>query len=156
MAEREQGTVKRFNESKGYGFIERPNGVDIFVHHSAIRGEGFKTLRKGQPVEYEIVQGLKGFNAEDVVVVGENLRTGTRDVPIGNTRPGARETGTVKWFNESKGYGFITRSQGGDVFVHHADLRGEGTGTLSEGDHVEYEVVEGPKGLRAQDVVWEG
>jgi CspA family cold shock protein len=152
MEERETGTVKWFNEFKGYGFIEQPNGVDIFVHHSAIRGEGFKTLREGQQVEYEIAQSLKGFNAEDVVVIGENPRAETREAPIGNIRPGERETGTVKWFNESKGYGFITRSQGGDVFVHHRDLRGEGIQTLSEGDHVEYEVVENPKGLRAQDV----
>ncbi|MDP6117165.1 MAG: cold-shock protein, partial [Planctomycetota bacterium] len=56
MEERETGTVKWFNEFKGYGFIEQPNGVDIFVHHSAIRGEGFKTLREGQQVEYEIAQ----------------------------------------------------------------------------------------------------
>ena len=83
------------------------------------------------------------------------LRTNVHStqVPIGTIRPGERETGTVKWFNESKGYGFIARSQGGDVFVHHEDLRGGGVQALSEGDHVEYEVVEDPKGLRAQDVV---
>ena len=156
MAEREQGTVKFFNESKGYGFIERPNGVDIFVHHSAIRGEGFKTLREGQQVEYEIVQGPKGFNADEVVVVGEDPRIEARDASVENIRPGERENGTVKWFNESKGYGFIARSQGGDVFVHHGDLRGGGVQTLSEGDHVEYEVVEDPKGSRAQDVVQVG
>lgn len=153
MTEREQGTVKWFNESKGFGFIERPNGVDLFVHHSAVRGEGFKTLREGQPVEYEIIQSPKGFNAEDVVVVGESPRIETRGVSMGDIRLGERETGTVKWFSESKGYGFIARSQGGDVFVHHSGVRGEGVQRLSEGDRVEYKVVEGPKGFRAQDVV---
>ena len=153
MEEREIGTVKWFNESRGYGFIERPNGVGIFVHRSAIRGEGFKTLREGQQVEYEITQGPKGFNAVDVVVVGENSRAETREAPVENNRPGERETGIVKWFNEFKGYGFITRSQGGDAFFHLQDLRGEGFQVPLAGDRVEYKVVQGQKGLRAQDVV---
>ena len=66
MAERESGTVKWFNDSKGFGFIERPNGPDVFVHHSAIQGEGFKTLSEGQQVEFELVQGQKGPAAEAV------------------------------------------------------------------------------------------
>ena len=63
------------------------------------------------------------------------------------------EQGTVKWFNESKGYGFIVREQGADVFVHHAAIIGEGFKTLHEGDRVTFEVVEGPKGLQAKNVV---
>jgi len=66
MAERESGTVKWFNDSKGFGFIERPNGADVFVHHSAIQGDGFKTLSEGQQVEFELVQGQKGPAAEAV------------------------------------------------------------------------------------------
>ena len=153
MAEREQGTVKFFNETKGYGFIERPNGVDLFVHHSAIRGEGFKVLHEGQRVEYIIVQGPRGFNAEQVVVVGEGPRIENRETPVGDIHLGERETGIVKWFNQSKGYGFIARSEGGDVFVHHSGIRGGGTLVLLEGDHVEYRLVQGEKGLLAQDVV---
>jgi len=63
------------------------------------------------------------------------------------------EQGTVKWFNESKGYGFIVREHGADVFVHHAAIIMEGHRTLAEGDRVEFEVVEGPKGLQAKNVV---
>ena len=63
------------------------------------------------------------------------------------------EQGTVKWFNESKGYGFIVREHGADVFVHHAAIIGEGFKTLHEGDRVTFEVVEGPKGLQAKNVV---
>ena len=63
------------------------------------------------------------------------------------------EQGTVKWFNESKGYGFIVRERGADVFVHHAAIVMEGHRTLTEGDRVEFEVVEGPKGLQAKNVV---
>ena len=55
-----EGTVKWFNASKGFGFIEQDNGKDVFVHHSAIQGEGYKSLDEGQRVTFEIVQGAKG------------------------------------------------------------------------------------------------
>jgi len=67
--EREQGTVKWFNDSKGFGFIERESGADVFVHFRGIRGEGHKTLRDGQQVEFDVVEGQKGLNAQDVVVL---------------------------------------------------------------------------------------
>jgi CspA family cold shock protein len=67
MAEKKQGKVKWFNNAKGYGFIEQPEGGgDVFVHYSAILGNGFKTLDEGQIVEYELVQGPKGKQAEKV------------------------------------------------------------------------------------------
>ena len=62
------------------------------------------------------------------------------------------ETGTVKWFNSSKGYGFITREEGDDVFVHYNAIEGEGYKSLDEGDRVQFEVGEGPKGLQASKV----
>ncbi|MDR1375933.1 MAG: cold-shock protein [Synergistaceae bacterium] len=61
-----QGTVKWFNESKGYGFITADEGKDVFVHYSAIKGDGFKTLAEGQKVSFEIVNGEKGPQAADV------------------------------------------------------------------------------------------
>jgi CspA family cold shock protein len=63
------------------------------------------------------------------------------------------EEGVVKWFNDAKGYGFIVRQHGPDVFVHHASIIAEGFRTLSEGDKVTFEVVEGPKGLQAKNVM---
>jgi len=60
------GKVKWFNNSKGYGFIEQPGSSDIFVHYSAIQGDGFKTLEEGQEVEFEVTQGPKGPQAEKV------------------------------------------------------------------------------------------
>lgn len=66
MSERETGVVKWFNDSKGFGFIQREGGDDIFVHFRAIRGDGFRTLRDGQKVEFSVVEGQKGFQAEDV------------------------------------------------------------------------------------------
>ncbi|MBR44569.1 MAG: cold-shock protein [Gemmatimonadetes bacterium] len=69
MADRITGTVKWFNDAKGFGFIEREGGDDVFVHHSAIRAEGFKSLTEGQQVEFEVVQGAKGPAAEGVVAL---------------------------------------------------------------------------------------
>ncbi|HEX7681190.1 MAG TPA: cold shock domain-containing protein [Thermoanaerobaculia bacterium] len=63
------------------------------------------------------------------------------------------EQGIVKWYNEAKGYGFIVREQGPDVFVHHASIIAEGFRTLTEGDRVSFDVIEGPKGLQAKSVV---
>ncbi len=66
-------------------------------------------------------------------------------------------TGTVKWFNDSKGFGFITQDEGGDdVFVHHTAIKAEGFKSLSEDDKVTYEVTQGPKGLQAENVVKAG
>lgn len=64
-----------------------------------------------------------------------------------------RERGTVKWFNATKGYGFIQREKGGDVFVHYSAIQSDGYRTLNEGETVEFEVTQGPKGLQASNVV---
>ncbi len=67
MSEKEQGTVKWFNGTKGYGFIQRDSGEDVFVHFSAIAGDGFRNLEEGQRVEFTVTQGQKGLQAQDVV-----------------------------------------------------------------------------------------
>lgn len=69
MGEREKGKVKWFNNTKGFGFIEREGAQDIFVHYSAIKSEGYRTLKEGQLVEFTVGQGAKGPQAEDVVPV---------------------------------------------------------------------------------------
>ena len=63
---REQGTVKWFNDSKGFGFIQRQSGEDVFVHFSAIQAEGYKSLNEGQAVEFEVTRGPKGLQAANV------------------------------------------------------------------------------------------
>ncbi|MCS7224461.1 MAG: cold-shock protein [Armatimonadetes bacterium] len=65
-----QGTVKWFNETKGYGFIARDDGSDVFVHYSAIEGQGFRSLRQGQRVEFEISTSPRGPRAEKVRIIG--------------------------------------------------------------------------------------
>ena len=71
MAERDIGTVKWFNNEKGYGFIERDAGDDIFVHYSAIQGEGYRSLEDGQRVEFVVTQGSRGLQAQEVNRIAE-------------------------------------------------------------------------------------
>jgi cold shock CspA family protein len=73
-----------------------------------------------------------------------------RDIELGKLM---KEQGTVKWFNNEKGYGFISRNSGSDVFVHHSAIQGGGFKSLNEGDSIEFEVAQGPKGPQAQNVV---
>lgn len=69
MAERETGTVKWFNSTKGYGFVTRDKGGDVFVHFSSVQGDGYRTLEEGQKVEFSVVDGQKGPQAHEVTVV---------------------------------------------------------------------------------------
>jgi CspA family cold shock protein len=69
VSNREKGTVKWFNASKGYGFIARSNGEDVFVHQSEIQSEGYRTLNEGQQVEFDVEQGRKGLQASRVTAV---------------------------------------------------------------------------------------
>ena len=66
MSDRQTGTVKWFNDAKGFGFISRETGEDVFVHFRAIQGQGFKSLQEGQKVSFEVVQGQKGLQADAV------------------------------------------------------------------------------------------
>jgi CspA family cold shock protein len=69
MSEKEQGIVKWFNSTKGFGFIERTEGEDVFVHYNAILGDGYRNLEDGQRVEFTVTKGQKGLQAEQVVVI---------------------------------------------------------------------------------------
>ena len=69
MSDRVKGSVKWFDTAKGYGFLQREEGDDVFVHFRAIQGDGFKTLDEGQQVEFTVTKGAKGWQAEDVVAI---------------------------------------------------------------------------------------
>jgi CspA family cold shock protein len=123
-------TDRERGRSKGFGFVEMEN-ADAAV--AELNGKDFqgRNLRINEARE-----GVKGNRFSGEVV-------GT----------GERETGKVKWFNDAKGFGFIGREKGEDVFVHFRAIRGDGHRTLYEGQDVEFTVTQGQKGLQAEDVV---
>ena len=96
MANPELGIVKWFNDAKGFGFIERKNGEDVFVHHSAIQAEGFRTLSDGQEVEFEVVQGKKGPAAKSVVALNTPKTKKKKKISAPNNRQQIKRQETIK------------------------------------------------------------
>jgi len=88
-----------------------------------------------------------------LLVIGCETRTRESTELKGTTKHMEKEQGKVKWFNNAKGYGFIQRASGDDVFVHHSAIQATGFKSLNEGDSVEFTVTKGPKGLQAENVV---
>ena len=130
------GTVKWFNSTKGYGFIEPEDGSDdVFVHVSAVERAGLAALREGQQVRFATRPGRDGrLSAEDLSVAAA-----TNDDAGHAPHDAALQTGTVKWFNQAKGYGFIEPDNGlNDVFVHVKAVERAGLGTLREGQRVSF------------------
>ncbi len=136
------GTVKWYEPAKGYGFASPDGGgLEVFLHSSAIVTGGVVTA--GQRVAFLVGEGERGPQAEHVVPLGEGAGAPAAD-------DGA--DGTVSWYDEGKGFGFIAPDGGGpDVFVQVKALV-EGLTWLAEGDRVVYEVVQGDKGPQARDL----
>jgi CspA family cold shock protein len=136
------GTVKWYEPAKGYGFVTADSGgSEIFVHSSAIVTGGVVTA--GQRVAFLIGEGERGPQAEHVVPLAADA---------GQPAAADGADGTVSWYDEGKGFGFVTPDAGGgDVFVHVRALTDGLTG-LSEGDRVSYEVVQGDKGPQARNL----
>jgi len=135
------GIVNWYEPTKGYGFVTPDDGgVEIFVHSSAIVGGG--VISEGQRVAFMVVDGEKGPQADHLLPLAAEAARPASD--------GA--DGTVSWFDDTKGFGFIAPdSGGGDLFVH-VNALGPGLTSLSEGARVTYDVVDGDKGPNARDV----
>ncbi|WP_371505597.1 cold-shock protein [Allokutzneria sp. NRRL B-24872] len=139
------GTVNWYEPGKGYGFASPDGGgADVFVHSSAIVTGGVVT--EGQRVAFLVVEGERGPQAGHVIPLG----AGAGAPAAAGVGDGA--DGTVAWYDEDKGFGFINPDTGaGDIFVHARSLA-EGLTWLAEGDRVAYEVASGDKGPQARDV----
>ena len=143
-----KGVVKFFNPQKGFGFIVRDDGgEDVFVHISAVEQAGLTDLADGQPLEFTLVDRGGRVSATNLRIEGEPMaveRTGGGGgAGVGPQRQltGEKASGTVKFFNAMKGFGFIQRDDGQpDAFVHISAVERAGMPTLNEGDRLEFEL----------------
>jgi CspA family cold shock protein len=146
-----KGVVKFFNGQKGFGFIVRDDGgEDVFVHISAVEQAGLTGLAEGQPLEFTLVDRGGRVSATDLKIEGEPLPVedrGPRPAAAGGAGGPARQltgekaSGTVKFFNAMKGFGFIQRDDGQpDAFVHISAVERAGMTNLNEGDRLEFEL----------------
>ncbi|QNN67717.1 cold-shock protein [Sphingomonas lutea] len=147
-----KGTVKFFNPQKGFGFIVRDDGAeDVFVHISAVEQAGLTDLADGQPLEFTLVDRGGRISATNLRIEGDPMPVersggGDRAGAGGGGGPqrqltGEKASGTVKFFNSMKGFGFIQRDDGQpDAFVHISAVERAGIPTLNEGDRLEFEL----------------
>ena len=137
-----KGVVKFFNPGKGFGFIVRDDGgEDVFVHISAVEQAGLTGLADGQPLSFTLVDRGGRVSATDLAIEGDPLPVETRERAPARTLTGEKATGTVKFFNGTKGFGFITRDDGQpDAFVHISAVERAGMVTLNEGDRLSFEL----------------
>ena len=136
------GTVKFFNAGKGFGFIQQDTGgEDVFVHISSVERAGLEGLAEGQQLKFTLVDRGGKVSASDLEVVGDVIAVEKREPAPQRELTGERATGTVKFFNAMKGFGFITRDDGQpDAFVHISAVERSGMSGLNEGDRVEFDI----------------
>jgi CspA family cold shock protein len=137
-----KGIVKFFNAGKGFGFIQRDDGgEDVFVHISAVERAGLEGLAEGQELEFQLVDRGGKISASDLQILGDAIPVAKREAPPQRQLTGEKATGTVKFFNTMKGFGFITRDDGQpDAFVHISAVERSGMSGLNEGDRVEFDI----------------
>jgi CspA family cold shock protein len=136
-----KGVVKFFNPQKGFGFIVRDDGgEDVFVHISAVEQAGLTDLADGQPLEFTLVDRGGRISATNLRIEGEPMAV-ERNAGPQRQLTGEKASGTVKFFNAMKGFGFIQRDDGQpDAFVHISAVERAGIPTLNEGDRLEFEL----------------
>ena len=156
------GVVKWFNPDKGFGFVELSDGSgDAFLHGSVLAQSGITAVQPGETVEVRVGPGHKGPHITEIISVDSStaVPAASRRSNFGATTSNGsssgtavEETGTVKWFNAERGYGFIALAGSKDAFVHVSALERSGLTGLAEGQQVVVDVVEGRKGPEAARV----
>jgi cold shock protein len=157
--------VKWFKPEKGFGFVELTDGSgDAFLHATVLGRSGVTAVQPGDTLEVRVAQGQRGPQVAEVLSVDTSTGGAARPPRPGGFRPPGsggggdrpplevtgQETGTVKWYNAIKGFGFIVRDGGGkDVFVHASALQRAGLAGLNEGQRVVVDIAEGRKGPEA-------
>jgi len=165
--------VKGYNPEKGFGFVEMADGSgDVFLHANSLQNAGFQAVTPGSILQIRVGQGQKGRQVDQVISVTEGTgeppaRSGfgggggfDRPRPSGPraprqqaSGPAVEMTGVVKWYNATKGFGFISPQSGGkDVFVHATALEQAGLPPLQEGQSVRMNVVQGAKGPEVSSI----
>ncbi|MEO0642032.1 MAG: cold-shock protein [Pseudomonadota bacterium] len=136
-----KGTVKFFNSQKGFGFIQQETGgEDVFVHISAVERAGLEGLAEGQELEFNLVDRGGKVSAQDLQVVGEVVAAPQAGPPK-RELTGEKATGTVKFFNSTKGFGFLVRDDGQpDAFVHISAVERSGLTAINEGERFEFDL----------------
>jgi CspA family cold shock protein len=137
-----QGKVKFFNAQKGFGFIQRDEGgEDVFVHISQVERAGLEGLAEGQELQFNLVDRGGKISAADLQVVGDVIPVQQKSAGPQRQLTGDKATGTVKFFNSMKGFGFITRDDGKeDAFVHISAVERSGLPGINEGDRFEFDL----------------
>jgi CspA family cold shock protein len=151
-------TVKWFNRTKGFGFVTATDGTgDVFLPATVLGHAGYDEIVEGATLVCDAVEGPRGRSVAAILSVDETTATPRAPRSGGFDRGASGPTeeldGTVKWFDEAKGFGFISASDGGkDVFVHGSALRRCGLGPLETGQLVKMQVKAAPRGREATSV----
>ena len=154
------GTIKWFDVGKGYGFIVPDDGGgDVLLHVTCLRRDGYQSAYEGARVVVEVTTGTKGVQAFRILSMDESKAAHPSQLPPSRANvqvvpEGPAELARVKWFNRSKGYGFLTRGDGTpDIFVHMETLRRFGVTELRPNQVVKVRFGPGPKGLMAAEIL---
>ncbi len=137
-----KGTVKFFNSQKGFGFVaQEGGGEDVFVHISAVERAGLEGLAEGQELEFNLVDRGGKVSAQDLQVVGDVIAVESKPAAPQRELTGEKATGTVKFFNSMKGFGFLVRDDGQpDAFVHISAVERSGLQEINEGERYEFDL----------------